>query len=119
MSFFVTYKKVTSKNVRIPTERGMQTVLKYGFVVKYKFQGSSKLKEKFSGYSFDSEQEAKKAMKDFELSLNPTKSKQPEMVEYDPEVWAKARKQHGLPPFDPNNPLLDSFKYFFISRNPS
>jgi hypothetical protein len=109
---------VTSKNVRIPTEKGMQTVLKYGFVVKYKFEGSSKLEEKFSGYSFDTEQEAKKSMQEFINSLNPTKPKKEEEMAKD-EDWATLRKKYGLPPFNPNNPLLDSFKCFFESRNPS
>jgi hypothetical protein len=81
MSFFVTYKKVSSKNMRIPTDEGYKNVLRYGFLVNYKFQGSSKLKTKYSGYSFQTEQEAKKSMQEFINSLNPTKSKQEDYID--------------------------------------
>jgi hypothetical protein len=81
MSFFVTYKKVSNANVRIPTDEGYKNVLKYGFMVNYKFRGSSKLKTKKSGFSFDSKQEAEKAMENFITSLNPSKQKSEDYID--------------------------------------
>lgn len=114
MNFEILYKNVGSKMVRMMVDEGYKTILKYGYIIKFRYKGSRNIKFKKSGYSFDSEQQARAEMEKFISSLNPPKPPREEDRIMSPEEaaagFAEMRKKLGMPPYDPNKP--NSFEAF-------
>jgi hypothetical protein len=80
MHFQIIYKNISSKKVRIFDDNKVSNVLKYKYFVRYRMQGTSKIRFRDSGYSFDTEQQAKEAMNKFINELEGVKEKKKEEI---------------------------------------